>query len=460
MKHLWIVLITFPALLNAQSPAYHDTVFTSYFERTSGWTAGDATISIPTPEGESIWLFGDSHIDDFQASDSTIACLFQVRNAIMVQDILNPSAFRTILDDQRTGVARTPVKVLPDDGTFFWPGHGYAKPDTAIVFWLRYNNSLALEGTYYTRISTQNLRDASAIGELQEVPWTKGFEFGNAVVVDSSAQYIYIYGQKKDWIILRPYVARIPVDRDVSGEWEFYTGDGWSANVDEAAQLMGSTNDYVSASFSVLKLQNKYYMISQDIGFLTCGLGREIYSWESESPAGPFVNKKLLYTIEDQYQGQYWVTYNATAHPEFIKDNELLISYNLNGLCDPPECENAFTDRRKATGYRPKFIRVPLDYIDPELNVPDPEYPKVFSLNVTERENRVQIFPNPSFDGTFFLRTGNLSGGQVRVYRMDGELVMSRKVAGMVQIRLNNSGIYVLRIQKGAVIQEYKVVIK
>src|SRR5690606_16975752 len=91
-------------------PAYKDTVFTEYFRRTSDWTASDATISVPVPcQDKTIWLFGDTHIDGYEAADTSIACLFQVRNSMMVQDMKDQSSFVTILDQTGTGVDRTPV---------------------------------------------------------------------------------------------------------------------------------------------------------------------------------------------------------------------------------------------------------------------------------------------------------------------------------------------------------------
>ncbi len=383
------------------SPAYRDSVFTEYFRRTSGWTASDGTISVALPEGKSLWLMGDSYIDNFNVADTTIPCLFQVRNSIMVQNILVPTEFKTILDYSQTGVNRTPVKAQLNDNTYFWPGHGFAKQDSAITFWQQYTGADYTHiGNYVARIYTPDIEDASAIKKLKKLDLPNTVEFGTAVVVDSATNYIYLYGMKPDWIIFRPLVARVSLNKDVGSvsAWEFFNGTGWSSDVNAATQLMGDPSHYVSPSYSVIKLQEKYYMISQDIGFLTCGLGREINLWESTSPQGPFTNKKLLYTIEDKYRGEYMITYNATAHPEFIKNNELLISYNVNGACTS-YCENAFVDRYNADLYRPKFIRVPLHYIDPGLNVPDPVFPKDFPITGTEKnmnEENMHLYPNPA----------------------------------------------------------------
>jgi hypothetical protein len=386
------------------SPAYKDPVFSEYFRRTSGWVASDGTISVPLPSGKTLWLMGDSYIDNFNAADTTIPCLFQVRNSILVQNILEPEdEFVTVLDHSQTGVNRTPVKASLNSNAYFWPGHGFAKHDTAIVFWQQYSGAnFTHEANYVSKIYTPNLTDASSIKQLKPLDFLPDWaEFGTAVVVDSASNFIYLYGIKKEWIVYVPLIARIPMNKDVTSEraWEFFNGTAWSSDVDVSKQIMASTSDYVSASYSVLKLQGRYYMISQDIGFLTCGYGRDIFSWESDHPEGPFTNKKLLYTIEDKYRSEYMITYNATAHPEFIKNNELLISYNVNGACTP-YCEDPFANRYNADLYRPKFIRVPLDYIDPALNVPDPVYPIESPVTGAEEEEffsvRLEVYPNPA----------------------------------------------------------------
>src|SRR5690606_21742334 len=103
MKHtlqisFFLSLFTFEALAQT-SPAYKDTVFTEFFRRTSGWVASDATISVPTNDGKVIWLFGDTHIDNYNDADTSVHCLFQVRNSMLVQDKESPSEMVTILDN-------------------------------------------------------------------------------------------------------------------------------------------------------------------------------------------------------------------------------------------------------------------------------------------------------------------------------------------------------------------------
>jgi hypothetical protein len=468
MRFLILLLLIFSSkVLIAQSPAYKDVVFTEYFRRTSGWTASDATISVPLPSGKTIWLMGDSYIDNFNPADTTIPCLFQVRNSMLVQNILQPTEFITILDNTQTGVNRTPVKYAVNDNTYFWPGHGYVKGDTAIIFWQRYaGGDFTHLANFVTKIYTPGFTDASSIKQLAQLPIPAEFEFGTAVLVDSAKNFIYLYGFKKDWIIFRPLIARYPIGQDVLGPWEFFNGSGWSSDANASEQIMSSTNDYVSPSYSVLKLQGKYYMISQDIGFLTCGLGRDIYSWESDNPEGPFTNKKLLYTVEDKYKGEYMITYNATAHPEFIKDNELLISYNVNGACTK-YCEDAFANRYNADLYRPKFIRVPLDYIDPVLNVPDPVFP-IDPPPVTEVSGEyifsgIALYPNPSKTGEFTIQLDRftpLARIKVTVTNAYGQKFIEDDLPGFQKtFKLNATGLFFVNISSATQRWVTKIVI-
>lgn len=342
--------------ISAQS--FIDRTFTNYFRRNGpGWIASDATISIPLPDGKVLWLFGDTYLDDYHAADTSIPCLFHVRNSMMVQDHANRNRFITILDSTQTGVDRTPVKAGLNDSTVFWPGHGFVKGDTAYIFWFRYHGkSLEHLGNYYTKILWRDFTNAKGIISLNKLPDTGGREFGNAVIASEELEYVYIYGRGDHGKL---YVARFPRDH-IFCQWEYFDGEGWTRNVTEAIPI--SPFD-VSPSFSVIHHKNKYYVISQENGYLTCGLGRDIFSLSCDSPAGPFTGKKVVYTMEDKYKGSYMITYNGTAHPEFNSETDLLISYNVNDKC-PGSCEFWQTSRWNADLYRPKFVRVPFSMFE------------------------------------------------------------------------------------------------
>jgi hypothetical protein len=178
----------------------------------------------------------------------------------------------------------------------------------------------------------------------------------------------------------------------------------------------------VSPGFSVIKINNSYQLVTQENGYLTCGLGRNIYSYQSASPNGKFKSKKLLYTIEDQVNGHYLLTYNAQAHPQFLSNDELLISYNVNDTYDtippdicPSQCKNAFLDRMDADSYRPKFVRVPLGLMGlKELTS--------FKLQ------QVGIFPNPAATTLQVTIPSNNEGAcTISVFNKMGVVVLTKE---------------------------------
>ena len=361
---LIIILLALSSLVQAQTTSYSDATFTEYFRRSKGWISSDATISVPLPNGKVLWLFGDTHLDNLNDTTNTVPCLFHVRNSMMVQDAVDRNQFITILDNTKKDINRTPVKLMDNDTTLFWPGHGYVRGDTVTTFWFRYHSTkLTTIGIYVVKMYWPALTDAKAIKSIKKIPVNndalKDFEFGNTVIADEASNFLYIYGHKKNWIVLEPYLARCPLG-NVMGKWEFYDGSGWTSDLSKAKKI---SSEYVSPSFSAFKLNGKYYIITQENGFLVCGLGRQMFAYSGDTPYGPFVNKKTIWVMNDKYKDSYMITYNGTVHPEFTANNEVLISYNVNGIC-PSECKNAWTDRMNADTYRPKFVRVPFSVLD------------------------------------------------------------------------------------------------
>jgi len=428
----------------SQNTAYFDSTFTGYFRiNSNGWTAGDATISVPLPDKRVLWLFGDSYIVNVDTSTNTLPCLFQVRNCMMVQDSVNLSHFKTIIDSTQTGVNRSTFKLKLNDTTLLWPGHGYVWKDTVYLFMERYSNSNM--GLYYGEyIAKLHYPDLHLVG-IYPVQMNRQYYFGRAVIADTTFQTLYIYGNLLNWIVWEPVLARCNINH-VQGPWEYYSATGWTPLILASQPI---STDPVSPGFSVFPYGNKYFLVTQENGYLTCGLGREIYSYESDAPEGPFINKTLLYTEESKFNNQYLLTYNAQAHPFCTVNNELLIGYNVNDKVDttsanpcPSECVNIWTDRLDADSYRPKFIRVPMGIIThvPEKNS-DLQGPK--------------IFPNPvNAGGTINIRFQDKGKkiGNIRIFDPEGQdcgklIIQESSSSGFLLKAPVIPGVYLLSIE-------------
>src|SRR5215475_2707021 len=109
--------------LNNEAKSYKDHAFTEFYRRTSGWTSGDGALSVPLSDGRVLWLFGDSHIDDFDPKTKTTPCLFQVRNAGLIQDANSLSDARTMIAPGPD--SRTWFRNSTNSDEWFWPVCGF-----------------------------------------------------------------------------------------------------------------------------------------------------------------------------------------------------------------------------------------------------------------------------------------------------------------------------------------------
>src|SRR5438132_6799681 len=114
-------------------PAAHkDQTFTEFFRRTSGWVAGDGALSVPLSDGRVLWLFGDSHVDDFDPVSGTMPCLFQARNAALLNRTNDSHNVRTLIG-QGPGF-RSWLKNSTNEAQWFWPGHGFQEHGKVYVY--------------------------------------------------------------------------------------------------------------------------------------------------------------------------------------------------------------------------------------------------------------------------------------------------------------------------------------
>jgi hypothetical protein len=342
----------------ANVSTYKDSVFTEYFRRTSGWVAGDGAYSIPLNNGNSLWLWGDSHIGFYDPVTKTVPCLFQVRNAGLEMGIGNPLKQTTLIS------SASPASYFhlgTDNKFWFWPGAGYQNGDTAYVFLGRLKATgsggfgfAAVDTNYVAKIRVADL----TVAGYSILPSRNGIVFTNSVIKEGS--YNYIYGIKNNGFGNDLFVARFP-SSNLYAKWEYYGSTGWNTNI---AYIQKVHSEFTS-SFNICKIKNKYVLITTEFS-VGCDQGKSIFSYTSDQPYGPFVNKQTIWTVNDTLQGHYPFFYLANAHPEYDNGkNELLVTYCINGY---GTCVNTCAgNRMNPDYYRPKAIRVPYKVIDSYL---------------------------------------------------------------------------------------------
>lgn len=330
------------------------TEFNHLFTRSGGGLTGaDGTYSVLLPDGRSVWIFGDTFLGTVNA-DGTREKMdpIYIRNSFVIQEGETlKTLFRETPQGDRSMVI--PPLVLEsngeisEDSVWYWPGDGFVVDDQLKVFFSEFRqNGSGMWDFMWTgsAIASFSLPDLQQV-DIEILPEEKvdSIHFGHAVFEDE--EYTYIYGLRDG----KAYCARFPNGMP-EGEWEYFSGNEWTDDVKTVSPILDIG---ISEQFSVLNLNNDYYLITQ-LG----GLSNEIWAFHSDSPFKWSAKKgKKIHTIEIPFDNPNLFTYNALAHPQFIDEHDsILISYNMNSH----ELEDHF---RNANIYRPRFIRVPIQQL-------------------------------------------------------------------------------------------------
>jgi hypothetical protein len=315
------------APISVRQAADFNLLFTRYG---GGWTGGDATYSIPLPNGRVLWLFGDSFMGTVNPNRSRPASGFQ-RNAFVLQDGKNLVTL--------SGDATAFVKPA-EAGWWYWPGHGSAHGDTlqVVLFGFKSTGSGAWDFAYASvDIATFLLPDCTLLSIERKVT-DPTVNYGACILEDGG--YTYLYGAEKVGFSKFLHVARVQ-GHNLAGAWEYFNGTGWTTDPAASAQVFSN----VSEQFSVFKHNNHYYLLTQHHI-----LGGEIYVYDADNPVTGFNHKKLVYCTPQSHKGNLF-TYNAFAHTEYLDNSGLLVSYNVNSSSFADLFSNADT-------YRPYFVRI------------------------------------------------------------------------------------------------------
>ena len=333
---------------------FEDSVFTERFlPAGNGFTGGDGTYSVVLPDGRTVWIFGDTFLGNVTPDNKRIKTSpLYIRNSFVIweDDRLityhqgRPEEFKSMMIPPEISDASLGYDELE---FWYWPGDGFIEDGKLNVFASKFFQKdhedmwgFEFRGTDLVEFSLPDLTPlrVDRFNDLDSI------HFGHAVC--ETDDYTYIYGLKNAY----PYAARAPKG-DVRARWQFFNDGKWEEKASLASPMLRFSG---SEQFSVFRLEDMYVMIMQAGGF-----SRQIYSFTSEFPYGPWGNKRMIYETPVSDQCKECFTYNAVAHPQFTEDGYVLISYNTNSM----RLQDHYDD---ALIYRPRFIRVPLEMILPD----------------------------------------------------------------------------------------------
>ncbi len=310
---------------------HHDSLFNRFG---GGWTGADATYSIQLPDGRTAWLFGDTFLGTVNEDGTRPGGVPFLRNSLV---LTKGTSFNTV----HGGTAQNPESFIspdePDD--WYWP-HDPTIHDGKMQLLLAHMGSTGSGGMWDFGLESVDLAIISLPSmeiESKEVLIASDRIYWGAALMEDD-EFTYIYGIEDGGLEKYVHVARV-AGGDLRDPWEYYNGSGWQTEPTEFR-----IKDATSNQLSVFKHDGTYYLMTQEIVF-----GIRLFLFESDSPTGPWVNRRTLYCTPET--GGNIFTYNAFVHPELSRDNDLFITYNVNSF----EFGDLFEDVRN---YRPRFIRV------------------------------------------------------------------------------------------------------
>ena len=313
-------------------------LFYNYGDSSSGWTGGDATYSVPLPDGSILWLFSDTFVGpvkngyrpDMPMTKMINNCLVLQRgdklSTIMGGDHENPRSF-----------------LYPDGDTWYWIGPGYFNGKSieiiASEFRKKGEGIFGFEelGLYAYEVDPWNF---STIRK-KSLPWIRGTSFYSWILEEGN--FLYVYGVKDNSMVL----SRIR-GKTIFSNFEFYSEGKWTDRIEDSTKILKN----VSHSYSVMRYLDGFIILTinsdkENPGLIRIYLGKE--------PYGPFDKHFDLYRTPElstyPNNSDYGIiTYNALLHPELSTVNNLLVTYNVNG-----SGKLALND---VSVYRPRFLNV------------------------------------------------------------------------------------------------------
>lgn len=313
-------------------------------------TGADGAISIDLKDGRSMFMWGDSFFGDVVDDVRQEPIAFMMGNVFTVIDE------NYNIKNYYQGTQQEPRSYIePEKGkvpNWYWPGHGFVKDGILYLFMSQFHKEG--DGSFgfeYDKCDYFTL-DAKTLKVLSKnnfpAATLNGVHYGHAVLEDGD--YIYIYGTISDNKAFSAdvHVARAKLENKELTGFEYWNGTEWDANPKNTKKLEG-TNHPVAEQFNVVKLHDKYVLVAQDRYTM-----KDIYSYASDSPTGPFENEKLILTVDEpNYESDQMMTYNTMVHPQYIKDDKVLMCYNVN-------THDLDKVAVKASVYRPRFFWVPI----------------------------------------------------------------------------------------------------
>ncbi len=368
-------------------------MFTNYGDNATcaDWSGGDATNSVVLPDGNRVWFFSDTYLNNGAARKS-LWYASAIHNSIVVQSgsrlVRTITGGNTCQEQNQSRsfwdrYAKTPAEA-PDGSTggFYWTGDQMLVGSNVVKFYYHGfpvtlpsgGHSFGIDYPAVASIPVAALENDSVlnINPVRFGCGPAGIIWGSALLDWQGSVYVYGWasgGSAQHGI----YLARTSAARLTSpGSWQLY--DGLSGGDPVWAGCGTSPTPLaingVTAS-SVSYINGTLWLVQFDYTNGQLNAEGPIAAHPSTTPWGFDDNSIALYNPPEGLSvtyPYYYQVYEARIQPGLGSAGNIAISYNVNTSAVDTGCVSA--NAHDTSIYRPRFIEVPVSTFDPSFATP------------------------------------------------------------------------------------------
>lgn len=323
------------------------------FRRDPRWLGGDAAYSVPLDSERTLWIFGDSFIDEHAPHRRQDARM--VRNSVAIQRGRDPrrASFRAYY--RRVSGKPSDFFAGADDH-WLWPGGATRVGDKLLLFLLEVHRDPKASGPFAFRVAGSHARlvenpqeppDRWRVRRLSVAPTSWGVLVGTGaarVVGDQLYAFSVIEPGNHD-----VYLARWPVARVIAGSLDgarWYNGRQWVDAArfgDDPRALFGGAQTELTVHHDARR--------KRWVAVHSAGLERAtIVTRSAPAATGPWTPARTVFVPPESGRPDTWI-YAAKAHPHLDGRGMLTLTYVANH-------RQLATLVRDTTLYYPRFVRL------------------------------------------------------------------------------------------------------
>ena len=332
--------------------------FDQLFQRTNGWLGADGDYAVALTNGLTLWLFSDTFVGEVRDGRRINAKM--INNSAAWQHGNDPSGAQVEFFYGQTAEGKPASLITPADGKgCFWLFDGVMTRGKLFLFLTQVERTdgksafgFRLTGTWLGEVSNPLAPPTQWRVAQKKIPFAlagtnESRFFGSAVLATKG--FVYVFGTREHKGAGKAMIlGRAPeTSMDDFSAWQFRTRDGWSTNVDSAANLCRNMASEYSVSWS--PALQRYLLICTENG-----LSDKILARTAVEPWGPWSDATVVFRCPEAKWNEKVFCYAAKAHPMLATaTNEMIVTYAANSF----EFGQLFNDARL---YWPRFARVKL----------------------------------------------------------------------------------------------------